>query len=67
MSAVIWILKSSDFLHTNFSVFLQWLSLLIKIHESCVYLFTTSNVADLKLETNIVEKPLFTVKEKTTY
>ena len=32
-----------------------------------VYFFTTANVADVKLETNIVEKRLFAVKEKTTY
>ena len=28
--------------------------------------FTTDNVADVKLETDIVEKHLFAVKEKTT-
>ena len=33
---------------------------------SCVYFFTTENVADVKLETDIVEKRLFAVKEKTT-
>ena len=41
--------------------------LLIKIHASCMYLFTKENVADVKLETDIVEKRLFGVKEKTTY
>ena len=33
---------------------------------SCVYFFTTANVADVKLETDIVEKHLFMVIEKTT-
>ena len=37
------------------------------IHTSCMYFFTTANVADVKLETNIVEKHFFAVKEKTTY
>ena len=37
------------------------------IHASCMYFFTTANVADVKLETNIVEKHFFAVKEKTTY
>ena len=32
-----------------------------------VYFFTTANVADVKLETDIVEKRFFMVKEKTTY
>ena len=32
-----------------------------------MYLFTKENVADVKLETDIVEKRLFGVKEKTTY
>ena len=54
-------------LHANLSVFLRWLILLTKIHTSCVYFLTTENVADVKLETDIVEKRLFTVKEKTTY
>ena len=31
-----------------------------------MYFFTTENVADVKLETDIVEKRLFAVKEKTT-
>ena len=31
-----------------------------------MYFFTTANVADVKLETDIVEKHLFTVIEKTT-
>ena len=60
-------LLQADFLHANLSVFLQWMILLIKIHASCVYVFTTANVADIKLETNIVEKCLFVVKEKATY
>ena len=51
----------------QYGVFLQWMILLIKIHASCVYVFTTANVADIKLETNIVEKCLFVVKEKATY
>ena len=51
----------------QYGVFLQWMILLIKIHASCVYVFTTANVADIKLETNIVEKRLFVVKEKATY
>lgn len=29
--------------------------------------FTTANVADVKLETDTVEKRLFALKEKTTY
>ena len=48
------------------SVLLRWLILLTEIHASCVYFFTTENVADVKLETDIVEKRLFAVKEKTT-
>ena len=32
-----------------------------------MYLFTTENVVDAKLETDIVEKRLFAVKEKTSY
>ena len=56
-----------DFLHANLSVFLRWLILLMTINAICVYFFTTTNVADVKLETNIVEKHLFAVKEKTTY
>ena len=60
-------LHRADFLHANLSVFLWWLILLLKIHASCVYFFATANVADVKLETNIVEKRLFAVKEKTTY
>ena len=59
-------LLHADFLHANLSVLLRWLILLTKIHASCVYFFTTENVADLKLETDIVEKRLFAVKEKTT-
>ena len=31
-----------------------------------MYFFTTANVANAKLETDVVEKYLFTVKEKTT-
>ena len=31
-----------------------------------MYFFTTENVGDVKLETDIVEKRLFVVKEKTT-
>ena len=61
-------LLHADFLHVNLSVFLRWLIFLIKIHATCVYFFTTANVADIKLlETDIVEKRLFAVKEKTTY
>ena len=60
-------LLHADFLHTNVSVFWRWLILLTKIHTSCVYVFTIENVADVKLETDIVEKRLFVVKEKTTY
>ena len=59
-------LLHTDFLHANLSVLLRWLILLTKIHASCVYFFTTENVADVKLETDIVEKRLFAVKEKTT-
>ena len=32
-----------------------------------MYFFTTENVANVKLETDIVEKSLFAVKKKTTY
>ena len=32
-----------------------------------MYFLTTANVADVKLETNTVERRLFSVKEKTTY
>ena len=32
-----------------------------------MYFFTTENVADVKLETVMVEKCLFAVKEKTAY
>ena len=39
----------------------------MKIYASCVYFFTTANVADVKLETKVVEKRLFVVKEKTNY
>ena len=59
-------LLHADFLHANLSVLLRWLILLKKIHASCVYFFKTENVADVKLETDIVEKCLFVVKEKTT-
>ena len=31
-----------------------------------MYFCTTTNVADIKVETNIVEKRLFVVKEKAT-
>ena len=41
--------------------------MLVKIHATCKYFFTTANMADVKLETGIVEKRLFTVKKKTTY
>ena len=54
-------LLHTDFLHSNLSVFLRWLILCIKIQASCVYFFTTANVADVKLETDIVGKRLFTV------
>ena len=56
-------LLHADFLHTNLSVLLRWLILLTKVHASCVYFFC-NNVADVKLETDIVEKCLFAVKEK---
>ena len=55
-----------DVLHANLPVFLRWLILLVKIHARCMYFFTTANVANAKLETDVVEKYLFTVKEKTT-
>ena len=32
-----------------------------------MYFFTTANVADVKLETDIVEKHLFVMRKKTTY
>ena len=51
-------LLHADFLHANLSVLLRWLILLTKIHASCVYFFTTENVADVKFETDIVEKRL---------
>jgi len=57
-------LLHADFLHTNLSVCLRRLILLIKIHASCMYFFTTANVADVKLETDIVEKRLFVVRKK---
>ena len=60
-------LLHAHFLHANLSALLWWLILLTKIHASCVYFFTTENVADVKLETDIVEERLFAVKEKTTY
>jgi len=60
-------LLHAEFLQANLSVFLQSPILLIKIHASCVYFLTTANVADVKLETDIVEKRLFSVKKKTTY
>ena len=60
-------LLHADFLHANLSVLLRWLILLIKVQTSCVYFFTTENVADVKLEMDIVEKRHFTLKEKTTY
>ena len=47
-------LLQADFLHANLSIFLQRLILLMKIHASCV-----ADVADVKLETNIVEKRSF--------
>ena len=49
----------ADFLHAYSSVLLRWLILLTKIHASCVYFFTTENLADVKLETDIVEKMSF--------
>ena len=54
-------------LHANLHVFLRWLILLVKIHATCEYFFTTANMADVKLETDIVEKCLFVVRKKTTY
>ena len=59
-------LLHAEFLHANLRVLLRRLILLTKIHTSCMYFFTTENVADVKLETDIVEKRLFAVKEKTT-
>ena len=59
-------LLHAAFIHANLSVLLRWLILLTKIYASCVCFFTTENVADVKLETDIVEKRLFAVKEKTT-
>ena len=59
-------LLHADFLHANLSVLLRCLILLTKIHASCVYFFTTENLADVKFETDIVEKRLFAAKEKTT-
>ena len=41
--------------------------MLVKIHATCEYFFTTANMADVKLETDFVEKRLFAVKKKTTY
>ena len=41
-------LLHADFLHANLSVFLRWLILLTKIHASCMYFFTTQNVADIQ-------------------
>ena len=32
--------------------------LLVKIHATCEYFFTTANMADVKLETDFVEKRL---------
>ena len=56
-----------ELFNTNFRVFLRWLILLVKIHATCEYFFTTANMADVKLETDFVEKRLFAVKKKTTY
>ena len=57
-------LLHADFLHANLSVLLRWLTLPIKIQASYVYFFTTENVADVKLETDIVEKRLSQWKRK---
>ena len=35
--------------------------------QICMYFFTTANIADAKLETDIVKKRPFAVKKKTTY
>ena len=40
-------LLHATFLHSNLCVFLRRLILLVKIHVSCVYFFTTANMADV--------------------
>ena len=40
-------LLHATFLHSNLRVFLRRLILLVKIHVSCVYFFTTANMADV--------------------
>ena len=47
-----------ELFNANFRVFLRWLILLVKIHATCKYFFTTANMADVKLETDFVEKHL---------
>ena len=65
-------LLHAAFLHTNLRVFLHWLILLvIKTRKLRVFLYISKRqqpmMADVKLETVIVEKHLFAVKKKTTY
>ena len=50
-------------LHANLRVFLRWLILLVKIQASCVYFFTTANMAGVKLEADIV-KNVFSLWKK---
>jgi len=60
------------FLHKHLRVFLRWLILLvINTRKVGVFLYNSKwlepMMADVKIETDIVEKRLFAVKKKTTY
>ena len=59
-------LLHADLLHGNLSVLLWWLILLIKIHASCMYFFTTK-YGWCKIWNWHCGKRLFVVKEETTY